>query len=118
MKTLLVKKIQEKELIDTHTHTHTHMRMLRGSPRARKPEQNLFTETNELISVSNIIISAFGLSFCITSFTPAAFVKSLAGITILIPFLASALAVSTPIPDVAPLKKKKIKIKILSKRVV
>lgn len=88
------------------------MRMFRGSPRARKPEQNLFTETNELISVSNIIISAFGLSFCIASFTPAAFFKSLAGITILIPFLASALAVSTPIPDVAPLKKKN------SKRVV
>lgn len=85
----------------------THMRMLSGSPRARKPEQNLLTETNELISVSNITISAFGLSSRITSFSSSAFFRSLAGITILKPFLASALAVSTPIPDVAPFEKNK-----------
>lgn len=84
---------------------HTHMRMLSGSPRARKSEQNLFTEASELRSVSNINISASGLSFCITSFTSAAFFKSLAGITILTLLLANTLAVSTPMPDVAPVNK-------------
>lgn len=78
------------------------MRILRGNPKARKSEENFLTEAKQLKSVSNIIISAFGVSFCITFFTSAAFFKSLAGITTLTPLLANTLAVSTPIPEVAP----------------
>lgn len=89
------------------------MRMLSGNPRARKWLQNLWTEAKELRSISNTIISASGLSFWIASFTWAAFFKSLAGITILTPLFANTLAVSAPIPEVAPFqtktKNKKIK---------
>ena len=82
------------------------MRILRDNPSDKNSVQNLFTEVNELKSTSNSTISACGLSFRISSFSSAALLKSLAGITILTPFFANTLAVSAPIPDVAPLKKK------------
>lgn len=47
-------------------------------------------------------MSAQGLCFFMASFSKAAFFKSLAGITNLTPLFANALAVSAPIPDVAP----------------
>lgn len=78
--------------------------MLRGNLRARNSVQNLLMEENELKSISISIISASGLSFWIFSFTSEAFFKSLAGITIFTPLLAKILAVSSPIPDVAPNK--------------
>lgn len=78
------------------------MRMFSGSRRAKNWEQNLLTEVRELRSISIIISSAFGLSLWIASFTFAAFAKSLAGITILTPLFANTLAVSAPIPEVAP----------------
>lgn len=76
--------------------------MCRGNPRDKNSEQNLWIEPNELKSISNMIISASALSLSILSFTLSAFLKSLAGITTLTPLLASTLAVSAPIPDVAP----------------
>lgn len=90
----------KKQIFDTH------MRILRDNPSDKNSVQNLFTEVNELKSTSNSTISACGLSFWISSFSSAALLKSLAGITILTPFFANTLAVSAPIPDVAPLKKK------------
>lgn len=81
---------------------YTYTRMLRGSPRDKNSKQNLFTEVNELRSISSRIISASGLSFWIASFTLAAPFRSLAGITILTPLFANTRAVSAPIPDVAP----------------
>lgn len=89
-----------------------YMRMLSGSPRARNSLQNLWTEANELRSISHTIISASGLSFWIASFTWAAFFKSLAGITIFTPLFANTLAVSAPIPEVAPNLIFQIKLKI------
>lgn len=76
--------------------------MLRGNPRDKNSEQNLLIEANELKSISNNIISAFGVSFWILSLTSLALFKSLAGITTLTPLFANTLAVSAPIPDVAP----------------
>lgn len=78
------------------------MRMCRGNPNDRNSEQNLWIDPNELKSISKMIISACGLSFCMLSFTLSALLKSLAGITTLTPLLASTLAVSRPMPDVAP----------------
>lgn len=49
-------------------------------------------------------MSAQGLCFFMASFSMAAFFKSLAGITNLTPLFANILAVSAPIPDVAPVK--------------
>lgn len=86
------------------------MRIWRGSPNDKKSEQNFWIEANELKSISNKIISAAGLSFCMDSFTSAALIKSLAGIIILTPFFASTLAVSAPIPDVAPYYTKQLKL--------
>lgn len=82
------------------------MRMLSGNPRARNWLENLWTEANELRSISQTIISAWGLSFRIASFIWAAFFKSLAAITILTPLFAITLAVSAPIPEVPPNWKK------------
>lgn len=76
--------------------------MCRGSPRDKNSEQNLLMEANELRSISNTITSAFGLSFWILSFISPAFFKSLAGMITLTPLLAITLAVSAPMPDVAP----------------
>ena len=78
------------------------MRILSGSSKAKNLEQNLCTEPKELRSTSNRITSAFGLSFCIFSITSLAFLKSLAAITTLTPLFANTLAVSAPIPEVAP----------------
>lgn len=78
------------------------MRMLSGSPEAAKSTQNLLTEAKELRSISDTKISASALSLLILSFTFAAFFRSLAAITILTPLFAITLAVSSPIPDVAP----------------
>ena len=80
----------------------TYMRILRGSSKAKNSEQNLCTEAKELRSISNRITSAFGLSFWIFSITSFAFFKSLAPITTLTPLFANTLAVSAPIPEVAP----------------
>lgn len=78
------------------------MRMLRGKWRDKKWEQNLVTEAMELKSISIIKIWADGFSFKIVSFTSSAFFIFLAAITILTPLFAKTLAVSAPIPDVAP----------------
>ena len=78
------------------------MRILRGNLRARNSEQNFCTEARELRSISKIIISAFGVSLWILSLTSLALFKSLAPITTLTPLFANTLAVSAPIPDVAP----------------
>ena len=78
------------------------MRMLSGSPKAANSIQNLLTEAKELRSISDTKISASGPSLLILSFTFAAFFMSLAAITILTPLFAKTLAVSSPIPDVAP----------------
>lgn len=80
----------------------TYMRILRGSSKAKNSEQNLCTEAKELRSISNRITSAWGLSFWIFSLTSLAFLKSLAPITTLTPLFANTLAVSAPIPEVAP----------------
>ena len=79
------------------------MRILRGKWRDKNCEENLVTEANELKSISKIIMWAEGVSFMIASFTSAAFFIFLAAITILTPFFANTLAVSAPIPDVAPI---------------
>lgn len=78
------------------------MRMWRGSCKDKNSAQNLWIEAKELKSISNNIIWAIGVSFCINSFIISAFFTSLAGIIILTPLFASTLAVSAPIPDVAP----------------
>lgn len=78
------------------------MRMFKGSSRDKNSEQNLLMEANELRSISNTIISALGLSLRILSFISLAFFKFLAGIMTLTPLFAITLAVSAPIPDVAP----------------
>lgn len=80
----------------------THMRMLRGNPRARNRAQNLRIEAIELKSISITTISAVGVSRRILSLTSAALFTSLAGIISLNPLFANTLAVSAPIPDVAP----------------
>jgi len=80
----------------------TYMRILRGSSKAKNSEQNLCTEPKELRSISNRTTSAFGLSFCMFLFTSLAFFKSLAAITTLTPLFANTLAVSAPIPELAP----------------
>jgi len=80
----------------------TYMRILRGNSKAKNSEQNLCTEAKELRSISNRITSALGLSFWILSLTSLAFLKSLAPITTLTPLFANTLAVSAPIPEVAP----------------
>lgn len=80
----------------------TYMRILRGNSKAKNSEQNLCTEAKELRSISNRITSAFGLSFRIFPLTSLAFSMSLAPITTLTPLLAKTLAVSAPIPEVAP----------------
>lgn len=80
----------------------TYMRILRGSSKAKNSEQNLCTEPKELRSISNRTISAFGLSFCMFFFTSMAFFKSLAPITTLTPLFTNTLAVSAPIPELAP----------------
>lgn len=82
------------------------MRILRGISSDKNSEQNFLMEANELRSISKTMMSAFGCSFCIFSFTLAAFLKSLAGITIFTPLFANTLAVSAPIPDVAPINTK------------
>lgn len=87
-----------KEIIRNNTY----MRMLSGNPRERNWEQNLLTEAIELRSISSNVISASGISLSIFSLTMAAFFKFLAGIIILTPLFARTLAVSAPIPDVAP----------------
>lgn len=78
------------------------MRMCRGNPKDKNSEQNLWIEAKELRSISRMIISACGLPLCMLSFTFCAFVRSLAGITILTPLFARTRAVSAPMPDVAP----------------
>lgn len=78
------------------------MRMWSGSCKDKNSAENLWIEANELKSISNNIIWAIGVSFCINSFKISAFFKSLAGNTILTPLFANTLAVSDPIPDVAP----------------
>lgn len=76
--------------------------MLRGSCKAKNSEQNLCTEAKELRSISNTITLAFGVCFCIFSFTSLPFFMSLAPITTLTPLFANTLAVSAPIPEVPP----------------
>lgn len=87
----------------------TYMRMLRGKFRDRNSEQNLLMEVKELRSISSTVMSAFGDSLRILSFTSSAFLRFLAGITILTPLFASTLAVSAPIPEVAPAAPRKKK---------
>lgn len=80
--------------------------MLSGSPRDKNSAQNLLMEVKELRSISNNMILAFGDSCKILSLTSAAFLKFLAGITILTPLFANTLDVSAPIPEVAPSRPK------------
>lgn len=87
---------------EPNSRTITYMSMLRGSPRDRNSEQNLLVEVKELRSIPNTIMSALGDSLRIFSFTSSALLRFLAGITILTPLFASTLAVSAPIPEVAP----------------
>lgn len=84
-----------------------YIKILSGNPEARNSEQNLVTELKELRLISIIITSASGISFRILSLTPAARFKFLAVITTLTPHLAKTLAVSAPIPDVAPIFKER-----------
>lgn len=83
----------------------THMRMLSGNRSDKKAEQNLWMEANELRSISMRKISAPGVSSWIHALTSAALLRSLAGMTSLRPLLASTLAVSAPMPEVAPVVK-------------
>lgn len=79
-----------------------HMRMLRGNRSDKKAEQNFWMEANELRSISIRKISAPGVSSWIHALTSAALLRSLAGMTSLRPLFASTLAVSAPMPEVAP----------------
>lgn len=60
-------------------------------------------EANEHRFSSSTIISAWGLSFSIISLVLVALFMSLAGMTSLTPLFASTLAVSAPMPEVAPI---------------
>lgn len=80
----------------------TYMRMFRGNFRDKKLEQNLVMEVKEVRSISRTMMVALVYSSNIFCFISSAFLRFLAAITILIPLIASTLAVSAPIPDVAP----------------
>lgn len=88
----------------------TYMRRLRGRSRDSKPETNLRTEEMELRSSSITTISVSGNSETIFFLASSAAFTFLAGKINLAPRFANTLAVSAPIPDVAPstkFKKKK-----------
>lgn len=78
------------------------MRRLRGRWRDSNPATKLRTEEIELRSSSMTTISASGNSDTILPLASSAAFTFLAGKTSLAPRLASTLAVSAPIPDVAP----------------
>lgn len=78
------------------------MRRLRGRSRDLKSATKLRTEAMELRSSSITTISVSGNSETIFSFASSAAFTFLAGNINLAPRFASTLAVSAPIPDVAP----------------
>lgn len=81
------------------------MRRLRGRSRERKWETKERTEARELRSSAMATTSASGNSAKILPRASSAAFTLLAGHTSRAPRFASTLAVSAPIPDVAPMKK-------------
>lgn len=78
------------------------MRRLRGRWRERNLETNDRTEERELRSRGRTMISDKGDSAKMRFFISSAVLRLRAGITSLAPRFARTLAVSAPIPDVAP----------------
>lgn len=81
------------------------MRRLRGRSRDSKSATKFRTEAMELRSSSITTISVSGNSETILSFASSAAFTFLAGKINLAPRFANTLAVSAPIPDVAPITK-------------
>ena len=80
------------------------MRRLRGKSKDSNSETKFRTELRELRSSPITMISVSGFSDIILALASSAAFRLLAGNTSLAPLFASTLAVSAPIPDVAPKK--------------
>ena len=79
-----------------------YIRILRGNPRLRNWFTKERTEERELRSMRRMMILALGVSCKIELLRVCAALTFLAGITTHAPLFANTLAVSAPIPDVAP----------------
>lgn len=101
----LVRSIQRSELAKFWMN---YMRRLRGKCKDSNSETKFVTEFRELRSRAITVIREWSIhsdSDTIRAFASSAALRSRAGMTILAPRLANTLAVSSPIPDVAPAPK-------------